>query len=41
MRKGNVQVQWASVKEQKGNKGGEEVLKDEEEYWKHVKCIRR
>ena len=33
MRKGDVQVQWESGKEQKGNKGGEEVLKGEEEDW--------
>ena len=35
MRKGDVQVQWEIVKEHKGNKGGEEVLKGEEEDWKH------
>ena len=29
--KGDVQVQWESVNEKKGNKGGEEVLKGEEE----------
>ena len=34
-------MQWESVKEQKGNKGGEEMLKGEEEDVKHVKCIRR
>ena len=42
--KGDVQVQWESVEERQGNKGGEEVLKGEEEDLKHVmrdRCIRR
>ena len=32
--KGDVQVQWESVKEQKVNKGGEEALKSEEKVLK-------
>ena len=40
--KEDVQVQCGkeSVKEQKGNKGGKELLKGEKEDLKHVKCGR-